>query len=48
MKTRLKWTIAATLIILLYGFGVVWWWGSMPVIDPGLWNQYQMTHLEGH
>lgn len=50
MTARTKWTIAATLLILLYGLGVVWWWNSIPdpSYDPKIWNQYKLTHLEEH
>jgi hypothetical protein len=45
MTPRTKWTIAATLLLLL----VVWWKQDMEMRrDPALFNQYKMTRLEGH
>jgi hypothetical protein len=49
MTPRTKWTIAATLIILLYGFGVVWLWGSPARdIDPGIAKEYKSFRIQGH
>jgi hypothetical protein len=49
MTPRTKWTIAATLLLLLYGLGVTWWWQSMETkYDPGLWREYKMTRINTH
>jgi hypothetical protein len=49
MKLQTKWSIAATLIILIYGFGVVWLWGSPARdIDPGIAKEYKAFRVLGH
>jgi hypothetical protein len=51
MTTRTKWTLIATLIFLLYGFGIVWWWTYLPPDlsrQPEIFREYKSAHLRGH
>lgn len=50
MTARTKWTIAATLLILLYGLGVAWWWNSLPAPthEPWLRKEYKMSRMKTH
>jgi hypothetical protein len=49
MTPRTKWTIAATLLLLLYGLGVTWWW-SLPEmgIDPTIAKEYKSFRVRGN
>jgi hypothetical protein len=51
MTTRTKWTLIAALILLLYGFGVVWWWTYLPPDlsrQPEIAKQYKSFRVQGH
>ena len=51
MTARTKWTIVATLIILLYGFGIVWWWSHLPPdlsTQPEIAKHYKSFRITGH
>ncbi len=45
--TRLKVTLLALAVLLLL-MGAIWWGSPARDHDPALWQEYKMTHLEGH
>ena len=50
MTARTKGTITATLI-LLYGFGIAWWWTYLPpdaVRPPEIAREYKAYRAGGH